>query len=69
MAEGYDADIVIRWGDPLFKDMQPFDPPTLTGDEQARRFGYNNDYIAFFPLDQRARAACCASITSTPTPK
>src|SRR5258708_7647636 len=24
VAEGYDADVVIRWGDPLFKDMQPF---------------------------------------------
>ncbi len=53
VAEGYDADILIRWGDPLFADMAPFDPAKLTGTEQARRFGYNCDYIAFFPLDRR----------------
>ena len=53
VAEGYDADILIRWGDPLFANMTPFDPAKLTGADQARRFGYNCDYIAFFPLDRR----------------
>ena len=42
----------IRWGDPLFEGLGAFDPQNLTADEQAKRFGYNNDYIAFFPLDQ-----------------
>jgi uncharacterized protein len=51
VAEGYVADIVIRWGDPLAGNMTPFDPTTLTAEEQSKRFGYNNDYIAFFPLD------------------
>jgi len=55
VAEGYDADILIRWGDPLFENMRPFDPANLTGADQARRFGYNCDYIAFFPLDRRNR--------------
>jgi secreted PhoX family phosphatase len=36
VAEGYVADVVIRWGDPLAKDMQPFDPRTLTGEEQSQ---------------------------------
>jgi secreted PhoX family phosphatase len=53
VAEGYDADILIRWGDALFANMTPFDPANLTGADQARRFGYNCDYIAFFPLDRR----------------
>lgn len=35
VAEGYDADILIRWGDPLFYGIGPFDPLALTGDEQA----------------------------------
>jgi secreted PhoX family phosphatase len=50
VAEGYTADVLLRWGDALFPDMAPFDPRKLTGEEQARRFGYNNDYVAFFPL-------------------
>jgi secreted PhoX family phosphatase len=51
VAEGYEANVVIRWGDPLAVDMKPFDPRTLTGEEQTKRFGYNNDYVAFFPLN------------------
>jgi uncharacterized protein len=50
VAEGYTADVLLRWGDPLFPDLAPFNPHKLTAEEQERRFGYNNDYIAFFPL-------------------
>lgn len=52
VAEGYEADILLRWGDPLADGLAPFDPRKLTAADQAKRFGYNNDYIAFFPLDQ-----------------
>ena len=52
VAEGYEADILIRWGDPLAEGLGAFDPQNLTAEEQAKRFGYNNDYIAFFPLDR-----------------
>jgi secreted PhoX family phosphatase len=52
VAEGYEADILIRWGDPLFEGLGVFEPQSLTAADQAKRFGYNNDYIAFFPLDQ-----------------
>jgi len=62
VADGYVADIVIRWGDPLSKGMAPFDPARLTGEEQAKRFGYNNDYIAFFPLNaQNTRGVLCVN--------
>jgi hypothetical protein len=57
VAEGYDADVVIRWGDPLADGLDAFDPATLTAADQDRRFGYNNDFIAFFPLDQTGTRA------------
>lgn len=53
VASGYEADILIRWGDPLFAGIAPFDPAKLNGADQTRRFGYNCDYIAFFPLGRR----------------
>ncbi|HXH04291.1 MAG TPA: PhoX family phosphatase [Candidatus Competibacteraceae bacterium] len=51
VAPGYRAEVLIRWGDPLVKGLGEFDPRKLSADEQERRFGYNNDYIAFMPLE------------------
>lgn len=50
VAEGYNADILLRWGDPLFPDAPEFDPRNQTAAAQARQFGYNNDYIGLVPL-------------------
>ena len=50
VAEGYDADILLRWGDPLFPDAPEFDPLKQTPEAQARQFGYNNDYVGYTPL-------------------
>ncbi|WP_427024497.1 PhoX family protein [Aureimonas ureilytica] len=51
VASGYDADVLLRWGDPLFTDSPAFDPRNQTPEAQARQFGYNNDYVGFIPLD------------------
>jgi uncharacterized protein len=54
VAAGYDADILLRWGDKIFADAPAFDPMKQTADAQARQFGYNNDYVGFIPLDGSA---------------
>jgi secreted PhoX family phosphatase len=50
VAEGYDADVLLRWGDPLFPDAPEFDPSKQTPEAQARQFGYNNDYVGYAPM-------------------
>ena len=51
VAEGYDADVLIRWGDRVLADAPAFDPYRQTPAAQARQFGYNNDFLGFIPHD------------------
>ena len=51
VAEGYDADVLLRWGDPLFPDSPAFDVRAQTAAAQERQFGYNNDFVGFIPLE------------------
>lgn len=50
VAPGYDADVLVRWGDKVLADSPQFDPLKQTPSGQARQFGYNNDFIGYLPL-------------------
>jgi len=46
----YQAQVLIRWGEPLFAGGPAFDPTQQTADKQQVQFGYNNDFIGYLPL-------------------
>ncbi|MGS2723701.1 PhoX family protein [Porticoccus sp. GXU_MW_L64] len=51
VAPGYNADVLIRWGDPLFEDAPDnFSGGIKDAESQKVQFGYNNDFIGFQSL-------------------
>jgi uncharacterized protein len=65
--DGYRADVVLRWGDPLFADSPAFDARAVASGAllspvaaaaQAKQFGYNCDGIGLFALDDTRQLLC-----------
>lgn len=70
LASGFDHDVVIRWGDPLFDGVPALDSAAAARDgllsmspaTAARQFGYNNDAVHFFALGSDAsRGIVCVN--------
>ncbi|MGI9412201.1 MAG: PhoX family protein [Hyphomicrobiales bacterium] len=62
VAEGHSSRILLRWGDPVFAEAPAFDPHNQSAERQLLQFGYNNDFIGFFPLgDDGTRALLCVN--------
>jgi len=45
----YNVSLIIRWGDPVVPGAPEFDVNNQTAAKQAVQFGYNCDYVGFFP--------------------
>ncbi|WP_227268637.1 PhoX family protein [Roseobacter weihaiensis] len=52
IADGYNADVLLRWGDPITADAPEFDVMNQTAAAQSKQFGYNNDYVGFTALNE-----------------
>jgi secreted PhoX family phosphatase len=62
VAHGYDAHILLSWGDPILPDAPDFDVMHQSAAAQLTQFGYNNDYIGFVPLnDAGTRGLLCVN--------
>jgi secreted PhoX family phosphatase len=55
LAQGYQMNLVMRWGDPLDATQGAFDPAALTAKTQEKRFGFNNDFLAYLPFTKNSK--------------
>lgn len=67
----YEAQVLVRWGDQIFPNSPDFDPASQSALKQQRQFGYNNDFIGYWPLppergfDERALLCINHEYTTT----
>lgn len=53
--EGYKAEVLVRWGDPILGEFPEFKPGVADAKAQEQQFGYNCDYVGFMPLPHGSR--------------
>ncbi len=66
VAEGYDADILLRWGDPLFPDRPPSTRPSRAPRRSAASSATTTTMSASSRSTARPSTACWWSTTNTP---
>ncbi|MEU5841031.1 PhoX family phosphatase [Rhodococcus sp. NPDC047139] len=49
--DGYEHEVVIRWGDPVLPDAPAFDIENQTAAAQEKQFGFNNDFAGLLPVE------------------
>ncbi|GHF11225.1 phosphatase [Amycolatopsis deserti] len=53
--DGWEQNVVIRWGDPVVTGAPEFDIAKQTAAAQAKQFGYNNDFVGLIPQDPQGK--------------
>ena len=53
LAENYSAQVLLKWGDSIFSDIDVFDPYKQSAESQLKSFGYNNDFVAYLPISKK----------------
>ncbi len=56
--EGYQSRTLIRWGDPLFPEAPDFDVNKQSAAAQRKQFGYNCDFVGYFPINANRALLC-----------
>lgn len=57
LPDDHRAQVMLRWGDPLFPHSSRFDPARQSAASQESQVGFNNDFIAYLPLPRGGRSS------------
>ena len=57
LAKNYSAQVLLRWGDPIFSNANKFDPAKQSSSSQLKQFGFNNDFVAYMPILHSAKSS------------